>query len=161
MPGATTLVVYATISAAVLCWAAGIIRKSRGWWTLGAMLALVHSAAAFGVFYGWSHTTAQGQTAAQTLALTGVDFAGGIYLNYLFLAVWLGDMGWWWLSPATYRTRPRVVSVAVHGFLFFVIVNGAIVFADGWARVVGVLAVSAVLLQRLPNRGPRRSLAPS
>lgn len=125
------------------------------------MLALAHSTAAFGVFYGWSHATAQEQTAAQTLALTGADFAGGIYVNYLFLAVWLADAAWWWVWPASYRTRPRVVSLAVHGFLFFVIVNGAIVFADGWARVVGVVAVSAVLLHCVTNYRPSRSLAPS
>ena len=40
----------------------------------------------------------------------------------------------------------ETVTVAVHGFIFFIMVNGAVVFADGLARVAGVAAVSAVVV---------------
>jgi len=140
---AVEIAVFYTIAAAVLCWGLAEALKSRALWTAGAMLALIHSAAAFVWFYGGSHETARLETMRQTAALTGLAFSGGIYFNYLFLIVWLGDAAWWWLAPRAYRSRPRAVSLVVRGFIFFIVVNGAVVFADGWARVVGVAAVLA------------------
>ena len=136
---------FGAIAAGVVCWALGEARQSRSWWTAGAVLTVIHSIAAFGVFYGWSHETARRLTAQQTATLTGVDFAGGIYVNYLFLLVWLGDAAWWWGSPHTYAMRPGALSLAIRGFIFFVIVNGAVIFADGLARLVGIASTSLVL----------------
>jgi hypothetical protein len=138
--------VFVTISAAVMCWAAGEVLRSRAWWTAGAALALIHSVAAFGAFYQWSHDTARVSTAEQTAAVTGIPFSGGIYVNYAFLAVWLGDAAWWWMSPQGYDRRPPLISFAVRGFIFFIIVNGAVVFADGWARIVGLVSSAAVVI---------------
>jgi hypothetical protein len=135
------IAVFYTIAAAVLCWGAGEAYRSRLLWSVGAILALLHSVAAFVVVYGGSHDTARAETTRQTAALTGVEFAGGIYINYLFLIVWLSDAAWWWLAPSSYRSRPRALELAIRGFILFVIVNGAVVFADGWARVVGLVAL--------------------
>lgn len=147
--------VFWTIAAAVVCWALGEALRSRAWWTAGALLACIHSLAAFGVFYGWSHETARVMTTRQTAALTGVQFDGGIFVNYLFLAVWAADACWSWMRASSYERRPAVVSMAIRGFLFFIIVNGAIVFADGWARVVGMASVSVVLVTWLRTRSSR------
>lgn len=135
------IAVFYTISAAVLCWAAGEAYRSRVFWSAGALLALLHSMAAFVLVYDGSHDTARAETTRQTAALTGVEFSGGIYVNYLFLIVWLGDAAWWWLAPGSYRARPRVLELVIRGFILFIIVNGAVVFADGWARVVGLVAL--------------------
>ena len=60
---------------------------------------------------------------------------------------WCGwRTAWWWLSPASHETRTTGVSAAIHGFLFFMFVNGAVVFADGWMRVIGIIAVGTVSL---------------
>jgi hypothetical protein len=80
----------------------------------------------------------------QTEALTGLRWGGGLYINYLFLFVWAGDALWWWVSPRTYQRRPAPISWLVRGFLFFMFFNGAIVFADGWMRVLGMIAVGIV-----------------
>jgi hypothetical protein len=138
---AVEVAVFYTIAGAVLCWGLAEALASRGFWTGGALLALVHSAAAFAWLYGGSHETARFETARQTAVLTGIEFSGGIYLNYLFLLLWLGDASWWWIAPSSYRTRPRPLALAVRGFIFFIIVNGAVIFADGWARVVGIVAL--------------------
>lgn len=140
------LAVFGTITAAVVAWAAGEVLGSRAAWTVGAALALLHSVAAFGTFYAWNHGIAREMTRRQTLAQTGVDFDGGIYFNYAFLAVWAWDAGMWWIAPRWYERRPLAVSFAVRGFIFFMIVNGAVVFADGFARVVGTVCVTAVVL---------------
>lgn len=140
------VLVFGSIAAGLVCWALGEARRSRTWWTAGAILTLVHSVAAFGHFYGWSDDTARRLTARQTAAVTGVDFSGGIYVNYLFLLVWLTDAAWWWASPSTYARRSRLVAWITRGFIFFVIVNGAVIFADGFARLIGALSVAAVVL---------------
>jgi len=143
---AAEFLVFASISCSVACWAIGDAMRWRAAWMAGALLALTHSVAAFGFFYQWSHATAERLTTAQSAALTGVSFSGGIYVNYLFLAVWLADAFWWWLRPDTYDARPRAVSIAVRTFIFVIIVNGAIVFADGAARAVGIASTAVVVL---------------
>jgi hypothetical protein len=137
-------IVFGTIAASVLCWAVGECTGSRVAWTLGAALALVHAVSAFVVFYEGSYEMARVATMRQTEALTGVRFTGGIYINYVFLATWLLDAAWWWLSPASRAERPRAVDAGIRGFIFFIMVNGAVVFADGLARGVGLVAVIAV-----------------
>lgn len=144
MPAAE-LFVFATIALAVVGWAGAEVLRSRVLWAAAAGLALVHSATAFMTFYGGSHAVARRETMRQTAAMTGIDFPGGIYVNYVFLAVWTLDAGWWLLSPRSYHQRPRVLSLAIRGFIFFIILNGAVIFADGWARVIGSAAVAAVL----------------
>lgn len=67
-----------------------------------------------------------------------------MFFNYAFLVVWLADCVWWWLRPSSYEARPMWVGRSIHGFLFFMFFNGAIVFADGWMRLLGIIAVGAV-----------------
>jgi hypothetical protein len=38
-----------------------------------------------------------------------------------------------------------MLSTAVRGFIFFIVLNGAVVFADGWARLIGIAAVGSVI----------------
>lgn len=135
------VLVFGTIAGGVLAWAAAEILASRLWWTAGVLLTVIHSAAAFIVYYGGSHAVAREATLRQTAALTGIPFGGGIYVNYLFLLVWTLDAAWWWYAPRTYHRRARWMSFAIRGFIFFIILNGAVLFADGWARVLGGVAV--------------------
>lgn len=143
------LVVFASISCSVVCWAAGEAIRSRHAWLAGALLAMIHAVAAFGVFYQWNHTTAERLTALQAAQLTGVSVSGGIYVNYAFLAIWLIDAVWWSARPISYERRPRALSLAIRLFLFAIVVSGAIVFADGMARIVGVAAVAWVVFMRI------------
>lgn len=114
-------------------------------WTAAAALCILHAALAFHVRHDWSHEAAVRQTAAQTAALTGLDWGGGVFVNYAFLALWAADIAWLWGSPTSYLRRPAVVNGLVSAFFLFVIFNGAVVFAGGPARVVGVAATAAVV----------------
>jgi hypothetical protein len=114
-----------TVGWMLLAWAA--MRFASDWlarlhWTLGLAALLVHLAFAFGLAHGWSHAAA-----VEHVREVGGSGAG-IVVNYLFAAVWLADVLWWWVNPSGRRNRPRWVAVAVHGFLAFVVVN-AVVFA--------------------------------
>jgi hypothetical protein len=147
----TQLAVFGTIAASTMAWALAEWRRSRTLWAIGAILATIHSAAAFEVFYGWSHDAAVVATAHQTRAVFGVDWGGGLYFNYAFLVVWLADALWWWIVPRRYDSRPPVIGAVVRSFLFFMFLNGAVIFADGWMRVLGILSVTIVSIAWLKS----------
>jgi hypothetical protein len=63
---------------------------------------------------------------------------------------------WWWLLPASFRARPRALDAAVRLFLLFIFVNGAVVFADGAIRLLGIAAVLALALAWYVGRGAVR-----
>lgn len=124
--------------------------RSRPWarrlWTLGLAFFLVHVAAAFHAFYGWSHAVGFAETARQTRDLTGVESGYGLYLNYLFTIVWLVDAVYWWAAGLErYATRPTWITASVHGFFLFMIVNGAVVFVHGHARWLGLALLAGLL----------------
>ena len=121
-------------------------RASRVAWTLGIGLLVVHSAAAFHVRHGWSHADALASTAAQTAALTGWHWGGGLYFNYAFIAVWVADAAWWWAGPASYPMRAGRWRAVVTVAFFFMFANGAVVFAHGAMRVFGAACLGAVAL---------------
>ncbi len=126
-----------------------LTRTGRPWmrwaWTLGCALMLVHTGCAFHFVHGWSHAAAYEDTARQTGELLGVAYGGGLYWNYAFLLVWLADVVWWWAAPAGYVTRSLWVGCVVQGFLAFMAFNGAVVFAAGWVRWVGVVVCIALV----------------
>jgi hypothetical protein len=113
-------------------------------WSLGALFALAHVAAAFHLVHGWSHASAEADTARQTQEALGFAFGAGVYVNYLFLSVWTADAAWWCLSPVTFRRRPAALDAGIRLFIFFIFVNGAIVFPPGPVRIVGTLVVIAL-----------------
>jgi len=116
-------------------WMAG----ARLAWTLGCAFFLAHVASAFTYFHHWSHEAAYRETALETSELTGLNWGGGIYLNYLFTLAWLADVGWWWLAPKSYAARSSGITASLHGFFFFMVFNGTVVFGDGPVRWFGVL----------------------
>jgi len=124
----------------------GDARAGRSAWALGALAALAHAVAAFHFRHGWSHQAALAETARQTAAVTGLDWGGGLIVNYVFLGLWASDAAWWWMSAPTFARRPKALDRAVRGFVLFMFVNGAAVFVVGPLRAVGSLAAVAVVL---------------
>lgn len=130
--GQTVTFWAARLSAALYFW--GLSLQLRRRWPLeravnSAALAvyLLHVICAFQFFYSWSHATALRETARQTEALFGVNWGGGLYLNYALTAVWLGDCLTSWLRPERRISRPAWADWAISGFLVFMFVNGSVV----------------------------------
>jgi hypothetical protein len=94
---------------------------------------------AFAYFHHWSHAAAYRETARQTGELTGWRWGGGLFFNYVFAVAWLGDVLWWWLAPGGFARRSPRLHALWHGFFFFMVFNGAVVFARGPGRWLGVL----------------------
>lgn len=142
----TPTIVLASVWLAVVCMPAGILLRVdparcvvwRGLWTLGAVSFLIHTATAYGLVYDWSQTIALEETRRQTAAATGFDSGAGLYLNLVFAALWTVDATRTWLRPR--RTCGQITSVALvtHGFLTFMLFNGAFLFVAGGRRWLGL-----------------------
>lgn len=133
--------------AALAAWITGRRGPARAAWTAGLLFYLLHVAAAFSFHHHWSHAAAYRETARQTAELFGFDWGGGIFFNYVFTAIWMADAAWLWLRPESYYRRARAVSAAMHGFLAFMVINGAIVFATApmrWASLAACLLLIAL-----------------
>jgi hypothetical protein len=128
-------------------WAArGRGRFARWCWTLGCAAFLVHVAAAFAFFHGWSHQRAYEATDRAT-----GGYGAGLYVSYLFTLAWTADVVWWWVNPRSYAARPNRVGLALHGFLAFMVFNATVVFESGptrWAGVVLFAGLTFLLLLR-------------
>jgi hypothetical protein len=155
-----------TIRLALLCLAtvlgwrlAGRPGVSPTWprlvWAAGCALSLAHVACAFHFVHHWDHPAAYEATARRVEEWFGVRYGAGLYWNYAFAAVWLADAVWWCGWPARHERRPRWVGWAVDGFLAFMAVNGAVVFATGAVRWAGVAVCCALALVWLARRGSR------
>lgn len=121
-------------------------KASRLLWTGGLIAYSVHVVAAFHWVHGWSHERAWVETARQTEEMFGVATGAGLWFNHLFTLVWTFDVLWWWLAPASRRRRSAALSVALHGFLAFMFFNGAVVFASGFSRWVGIAGMALLAL---------------
>jgi hypothetical protein len=114
-------------------------RSVRGCWTWAAVCYFAHVIAAFHFFYHWSHHAAY----EQTRLTSGIG--QGLYVSYLFTAIWAVDVAWWWLRPTGYAARPKWIARGVHAFMAFMIFNGTVVYAAGPIRIAGILGFAAIL----------------
>lgn len=108
-------------------------------WSVGWVAYLAHVAAAFHVYHGWSHAVAAEHTAIQTEALIGWHWAGGIWINYAFTLAWGLDVLWQWLAARRDERTPVGWRRVWHGFLFFMVINGTVVFGHGPVRWLGAV----------------------
>src|SRR5262245_41403779 len=66
--------------------------RRRALWTAACVLLWIHVGCAFQFDHQWSHAAAFAHTARQTAQVTGLDWGGGIYFNYLLMFLWAGDV---------------------------------------------------------------------
>src|SRR5690242_12750708 len=118
MPDGKILTLW-TVRAAVILYAASVIawirrrdRAARLTWSFACLLYLAHVWCAFNFYHHWSHSAAYENTARRTAELLGAGWGGGLYFNYLFTAVWIVDVIWWWRGLVVYRSRARWIHVS-------------------------------------------------
>ena len=117
-------------------------RRAATWvFTVGCALFVAHVALAFHFFHHWSHAHAYEETARQTEELTGVRTGFGLWLNYQFTLLWIGETIAWWRGPCRGPVR-----FAVHLFMLFIIFNATVVFETGAVRWGGALGCVVVLV---------------
>jgi hypothetical protein len=106
---------------------------------VGIALLVAHIGLAFHLRYDWNHEAAVRETARQTAETFGLDWGGGVYVNYLFTLVWAIDAWSWHAHPARAAARPTGLRWALRAFYLTMVFNGAVVFVSGARRVLGVV----------------------
>ena len=140
------------IGEALMRRSAALDRVARAVWTAGIALAAVHVILAFHLVYGWNHEAAVEATTQQMTDVVGWGWRSAIHVNYVFLALWAADVCWWWFAPRSHGSRPtRVETIRriIFAVMFF---NGAVVFATGFGRLVGIASLVVVLIGSLSRR---------
>jgi hypothetical protein len=141
---------YLTIFFAITCWSVALVSAAgtaRIAWTAGLGLYLAHILFAFDAFYDWSHHLAIEVTAKETAAVIGLETGSGLWVNYAFGLILALDVLRQW------RSGTRRYAVAIDWLVIFMIVNGAIIFADGITRLYGAVLFIAVIALRWRRRG--------
>ena len=134
-----TIIAYAA-GAAIFALSRTLDSAARLIWTVAGFGLLAHIASALHFHHHWSHDAAYSDTARQTYQMFGINWGGGVYLNYALLILWIIDIGWWWLGGlGAYRRRPRPLVVAWHGLLVFMFFNATVVFGTGLVRWLGLI----------------------
>jgi len=142
---------YWMVWLSLIAFVAGELAKSRryaGAWSVsatGAILLAIHIVLAMAVRHGWSHASALEETARQTNDVFGLNWGGGVYVNYLFAVVWISELFVWRQWPEGYASRPDWIKWSLRAFYFVMIVSAAVIFATGWRRWMGV-GILAVLM---------------
>jgi hypothetical protein len=113
------------------------------WWAFASGLAftVIHIVLAFDIVHDWTHDDAVRSTAMQTEVVFGVSVGWGVYVNYAFLAAWLADAVWWRTRTPGAR-RSTALTWTLRAFYLTMLVNGAIVFAEGPRRIAGSVLVA-------------------
>jgi len=114
-------------------------------WTIACGLVWIHVACAFQFEHQWSQSAAYLQTARETAAVTGLDWGGGLWINYALMLLWAGDVGWWWLGPESFAARPAIITRVWLGFLCFIVFNATVVFKTGMLRWCGIVTTIVLL----------------
>ena len=107
-------------------------------WSIGAAFATFHTATALHAFHGGSLSEAIESTARRTEETFGMRVGSGIYVNYAFVAVWWLDAIWRWRFRSS---RYRPIENAIDWFLIAISFFGAVVFATGPIRYLGIGAI--------------------
>lgn len=124
------------------------------WWAFscGALLCAIHIAIAMSVRHGWSHEAAVAATARQTMAVYGLNWGGGVYLNYAFVIVWVIDAWRWRRFPSRHTRRADAITWTTRAVCLVMILNAAVIFAGGARRGAGALIVLWLLWAWRPRR---------
>lgn len=126
---------------------ANVDRWARAAWTIGYAALIAHFFFAFHFYHAWSHESAYVDTAQQTAEVFGINWGGGLFINYAVALLWTGDIAWWWLAGVdSYRRRSWVLILIWHSSLIFIIFNATVVFKDGLARWTGLFVCLSLCL---------------
>ncbi|HEY0430926.1 MAG TPA: hypothetical protein VGC61_03885 [Pyrinomonadaceae bacterium] len=162
----TRLTIWITIVAFAVGFATfALSRNRRSWdaaarlaWTVACIALLAHVAFAYHFYHGWSQDAAYLETARQTEKVVGLNWGGGLYINYALVIGWVVDtICWWVLGLEVYRSRSWPLVAAWRGFLIFIIFNATVVFKTGFVRWAGLFVCVALGLTWLI--GARDNLA--
>jgi len=124
-------------------------RWALGAWTVGCAVFLLHIAFAFQFLHGWSHASAVAHTARRTYEVIGINWGGGIYVNYAFMLLWVVDVAWWWRRYLRREPTPARHYWSVQAIFAFMTFNATVVFGPPHWKWTATAAVLTLLAARM------------
>ncbi len=116
-------------------------------WAAAWAFCVVHVAFAFHFEHHWSHTAAIRHTAEMTERVVGLNWGGGLWINYAFLT-------WWGVDAVRQFCGSQAASSslfhAVAAFMFF---NATAVFGPSWWWIPVSVCFVAVVIAVIYRRG--------
>jgi hypothetical protein len=123
-------------------------RWARLAWTAGCAVYLVHVGLAFHFLHHWSHAAAVAHTARRTFEVVGVSWGAGIYINYVFTALWVADVVWWWIRAFRHQAAPAFAYWFVHALFAFMFFNATVVFGPPFWKWIAAAAACLLIMAR-------------
>src|SRR5262249_27983412 len=116
----------------------------------------IHVETAFARVHDWSNAAAFRHVEEVS------GYGAGLYVSYVFTALWTADVVWWWIDPHGYESRSRWIDRGIHGFMAFMVFSATVVYETGfirWAGValfslIGILFVNRFWRERVPRVSP-------
>ncbi len=156
-----TLLIRASVWLVLVCWFTGAMLRtvagrsgpSGRWypriWFVGAALLVVHITASYGWVHRWSHSAALRATADQSEQVTGIRAPWGVYVNFLFSALWLVYSGLLaWRGPVvSYGTWRDRFDRTFFWFSCAIVFSATVVFEAGpirWLSAAGFLTLAII-----------------
>lgn len=124
-------------------------RWARLAWTAGCAVYLLHVGLAFQYLHGWSHAAAMAHTARRTFEVVGINWGGGIYINYAFTVLWVTDVAWWWIRAARHQPTPAAAYWSVHAVFAFMFLNATVVFGPPFWKWIVAAGLCLLIAARL------------
>lgn len=103
-------------------------------WGLGCLLYIVHVILAFDHVHHWSHRLALEHTADVTQQVTGLARGEGIWVNYVFTAIWMVDVVRIAVARKRGRETLRALDITIQCFFAFIVFNATVVFGPAVYR---------------------------
>ena len=100
-------------------------------WAAAWLLCVVHALCAFHFFHHWSHAAALNHTTMQTERVTGLAWGGGLYVNWVFVAVWGLSVADTFSALHNVQNRVRF-GMAIHLVTACMMFSATAVFGPGW-----------------------------
>lgn len=130
---------------------AGSDQRYRWLWSLAWGMCVVHVLCAFHFQHRWNHAAALEHTASMTERVVGIHWAGGLYINYVFLLWWGRDVWQLWTRPQHQSGR------TFHAVAAFMMLNATVVFGPAWWW----LPVTTLLLAMIATHQTRKRSTPA
>jgi hypothetical protein len=125
-------------------------------WSGAWLFCVLHVVCAFHFRHHWVHSAALQHTADMTECVVGINWGGGLYINYAFLICW-GAASVRSLRTVGHLSLSTPVSETfMQGFAAFMMFNATAVFGPWWWWLPAIFVVAAVLYRKLAVRQPNR-----
>lgn len=157
--------IYVPVWLALVGWFVGSFARGRGVkdsggmrdavygyaWLLGSLMIAIHILASYGLAHGWSHAAAIEATADESERVTGIRAGWGVYVNFVFAAVWMGYS----IAMTTRKRRWPAVDQAVFWFTAAIVFSATIVFEAGAVRWLSIAGFTGLIISSLwPRQSP-------